>query len=85
LAEADAAVVARDPGVQEDAEAAGFQAGNGGVEQERVLEDAAGQGDRAQAMLVAQEQAARLDQGGDAVVEAGGDEGGGNATRSVLY
>jgi hypothetical protein len=35
--------------VQEDTEAAGFQAGDGGAEQERVLEDAAGQGDRTQA------------------------------------
>jgi hypothetical protein len=71
--------------VQEDTEAAGFQAGDGGVEQERVLEHAAGQGDRTQAMLVAQVQATRLDQGGDAVVEAGGDDRGGDATRSVSY
>jgi hypothetical protein len=30
-------------------------------------------------------QATRLDQGGDAVVEAGGDDRGGDATRSVSY
>jgi hypothetical protein len=71
--------------VQQHAEAARLQAGNRRVQQQRVLEDAAGQGDRAQAGLIAQPEAARFDQGRDAVVEAGGDERGGDATRSVVY
>jgi len=81
LAEADAAVVARDAGVGQDAEAAGLQAGRGGVQQEHVLEHAAGQGDRVQAVALAQQHAAGLDGGGDPVVEAGGDDGGTNPGR----
>jgi hypothetical protein len=69
--------------VQQHAEAARLEPRHRRAEQEHVLEHAAGQGDRAQAGLVAQPEAARFDQGGDAVVEAGGDEGGGDATRSV--
>ena len=70
LAEADAAVVARHPGVQQDAEAAGLQPAHGGVEQEQVLEHAAGQRHCAQVVTLAHEDAARLDQRGHAVVEA---------------
>jgi hypothetical protein len=67
--------------VGQHGEAAGLQAGHGGVQQEHVLEHAAGQGDRGQAVPVAQVHAAGFDQGGDPVVEARGDDGGGNPVR----
>ena len=70
--------------MQQDAEAAGLEAGDRRGQQQQVLEHAAGERHRAQAVAFAQPQAARFDQGGDAVVKTGGDEGGGDATRSVL-
>ena len=47
-----------------------LQPGDGGLQQEQVLEHPAGQRDRAQAVALAQQQAAVGDQAGDAVVEA---------------
>ncbi len=59
----------------------GLQAGRGGIQQEHVLEHAAGQGHRVQAVALAQQEAAGLDGGRDPVVEAGGDDGGTNPVR----
>src|SRR5579859_3977014 len=60
MAEADAAVVARDPGVREHGEAAGLQSGDGLAEEQEVLEDPARQGHRVQAVLLAQQLATAL-------------------------
>ena len=50
-----------------------LQASDRAPQEQEVLEDPAGQGHRVEAVLLAQEHAAVLDQRGDAVVEAGGD------------
>jgi hypothetical protein len=51
------------------------------VQQQEVLEHAAGQRHRVQAVPISHRGAARLDQRGDAVVEASRDDRGGNAGR----
>ena len=51
-----------------------LQPGDGGLQQEQVLEHPAGQRDRAQAVALAQQQAAVGDQAGHTVVEARGDD-----------
>lgn len=60
----------------EHAEAGGAQPLDGAFEQQRVLEDAAGQRDGGQPGGLAQGDAGAADGGGDAVVEASGDDGG---------
>ncbi len=83
LAEADAAVVARDAGVRQHREAARLQAGDRSPQEQQVLEDPAGKGNRAEAVLLAQEHAPVLDERGQAVVEAGGDDLPRHACRQV--
>lgn len=76
LAEAEAAVVGRHAYVLEHPEAGRAQPLDGAVEQEGVLEDAAREGDGGQAGALPEGDAGAGDGGGDAVVEAAGDDAG---------
>jgi hypothetical protein len=74
LAEADAAVVAGDPGVLKDGETSVLQARDRTPEQELVLKDAAGEGHRVEAGSLAQQDTAVPDKPGQAIMEAGRDD-----------
>jgi hypothetical protein len=67
--------------VHQDAEAACLEPADRRAQQQRVLEHPAGQRHRAEPVPIAQEQAARLDHRGHAVMEVGRDDWGGNPGR----